>query len=393
MVNLIFRIIVVSAILGSGILLLVFINYAGVKISAPTEYLIASISNKITAIETKYIMTKRGHSRNKELNWLGNYKNMPSTLSDPEHFLLGAYDNQATKNFKTIVALEDSLRTVFPLIHIYTSWGSKKEQRFPAAEVNDINVLGSIPLITWEPWLIDFELETLNFRVGSNLSSIALGLFDNYIDNWAIEAKAFEHPIFLRLGHEMNDPYRYPWGPQNNSPEDYISAWKHVVDRFRAAGANNILWVWSPHPAYGDFEAYYPGDEYVDWVGTTTLNYGEVASWSNWWSFSEIFDKPYKDLSKYKKPIILAEFGSVAVGGNRANWYKEALSDFPSKYPLVKSLVFFHNSQDATITKKPLNWEIQNDPRVIQEIAKAIESWGAEEVFLNNINKTVTNLN
>lgn len=392
MINFIFRAVVVSAILGAGILLLVFIDYAGVKISAPTENFIASIGNKISAIETNYIMTRRGHSRNKDLNWLANYKYLPIELTDPQHFLLGAYDNQTSENFKPIVSLEDSLRTVFPLIHIYTAWGNRREQRFPASEVNNINVLGSIPLITWEPWLVDFETSDLPNTSGS-LTDISKGQYDSYIENWATEAKAYKLPLFLRFGHEMNDPVRYPWGPPVNGPEDFISAWKYVVDKFRDTGADNVIWVWSPHPAYGNFEAYYPGEEYVDWIGSSVLNYGKVASWSDWWSFGEIFDQPYKELRKYNKPIIIAEFGSVAVGGNRADWFKEALTEFPSNYPLVKALVFYNNSSDASTTSQPLNWSFENDTKVINEVSLAIENWGTEEVFLNILNKTITNKN
>jgi len=393
MVNFIFRAVVVSCILGAGILLLVFINYAGVKITDPTEDFIASISNKIKEVETSYIMTKRGHSRNRDLSWLNNYKNMPATLNNPQHFLLGAYDNQATSNYKPIVSLEDSLETVFPIIHIYTAWGSRREQKFPAEEVNNIRVLGSIPLITWEPWLVDFEIQHVKNNHGINLKTISTGIFDSFIDNWATEAKAYEQPIFLRFGHEMNDPFRYPWGPPVNSPEDYITAWRYVVERFRNVGADNIIWVWSPHPAYGNYSSYYPGDKFVDWIGSSALNYGKVASWSDWWSFSEIFDKPYNELSRFNKPIMIAEFGSVAVGGNRVDWYRDALTDFPSSYPLVKALVFFHNSHDATTTSQPLDWNFYHDSQVIKEISSAIQYWGAEEVSLNSINKTITTRN
>jgi len=393
MVNFIFRTIIVSAILGAGILLLVFINYAGVKLTAPTENLMAFISSTTTSIETKYIMTKRGHSRTSDLKWFAQYKYTPGALSHPQHLLLGAFDDQAIYNFKPIIELEDSLGTVFPLIHVYTAWGSKMDQKFPATEANSINALGSIPLITWEPWLTDFNSKDVksHSNIGrEGLNSIPTGMYDFYIDKWAGEAKAFRHPILLRFGHEMNDPYRYPWGPHLNAPEDYIKAWKYVVDRFRAIGAENVLWVWSPHPAHGNFYSYYPGDEYVDWIGSSALNYGKVAPWSDWWSFGEIFDKPYYELSKFKKPIIIAEFGSVAVGGNRAAWYKDALTDFPTNYPLVKALVFFHNSQDATTTAHPLDWYINHDPMVIKEMVEAMGNWSLEGVNLNIINKTIT---
>lgn len=395
MVNVIFRVVVISAIIGAGILLLMFINFAGVKISAPTEKLLALIGNTTTTLETKFIMSQRGHSRTSDLKWFADYKFTSGKLAHPQHLLLGAFDDQAINSFIPIVKLEDSLGTVFPIIHIYTAWGSKMEQRFPATEATSINALGSIPMITWEPWLTDFSDKELGQNKnktenGESLIGILSGKYDFYIDKWAREAKAFQQPILLRFGHEMNDPYRYPWGPHLNSPEDYINAWKYVVDRFKALGADNVLWVWSPHPAHGNFQSYYPGDEYVDWVGTSALNYGKVAAWSEWWSFEEIFDKPYKELSEFKKPIIIAEFGSVAVGGNRADWYKDALIDFPTNYPLVKALVFFHNSKDANTTARPLDWYISQDPLVIKVMVSAMENWSFEKGNLNSINETIT---
>jgi beta-mannanase len=84
--------------------------------------------------------------------------------------------------------------------------------------------------------------------------------------------------VFVRFAHEMNDPYRYPWGPQHNTKEEFIAAWRHVVERFRAAGAGNVIWVWSPHVAYEYWDLYYPGDEFVDWAATGVLNFGPIAS-------------------------------------------------------------------------------------------------------------------
>ena len=170
----------------------------------------------------------------------------------------------------------------------------------------------------------------------------------------------------------MNDPYRYPWGPQNNSPEDYIAAWRHVVDRFKANGVTNVLWVWSPHPAYKNYDLYYPGDKYVDWVGAGTLNYGTVASWSQWYTFDDIFGKYYPQFARYNKPIMISEFGSLATGGNREAWYKDALTAMPVKYPLIKSVIFFHVSNDNTTTNKALNWYIKYDREITRAVAAII---------------------
>jgi hypothetical protein len=64
-------------------------------------------------------------------------------LRNPPEILLGAFDNQNKESFESTINLEDTLKTTFPLIHIYTAWGSKEEQQFPALQVKAILELGS----------------------------------------------------------------------------------------------------------------------------------------------------------------------------------------------------------------------------------------------------------
>jgi len=58
----------------------------------------------------------------------------------------------------------------------------------------------------------------------------------------------------------------------------FIQAWQHIVNVVRNAGGNQISWVWCPGDV-GDsvstLQSVYPGDNYVDWVGTDIL-----ATWS-----------------------------------------------------------------------------------------------------------------
>lgn len=362
-----------------GICLVIFLTLMGKESSGPIEDALAALSSEISSIENKFILNSREHTRSKSLQWFNNYRNHASELSSTDKILLGAYDNEVLESFQSIVELEDTLHTTFPIIHLYTAWGSKPIEEFPVSQAKAISDIGSIPMITWEPWLSDFNKEDFpninadpEKRDKNGLHSIARGNYDIYIDKWASDVKGFGKLIFVRFGHEMNDPYRYPWGPQNNKPEDFIAAWKHVVNRFKADGVENVIWVWSPHPAYGNYDSYYPGDDYVDWVGVGTLNYGTVAVWSQWWSFDEIFGKYYSQLSKYKKPIIITEFGCLSVGGNRAKWYEDALSSIPIKYPAIKSVIFFHSSKDNTTTYKSLNWYIKDDSLTVKAIIKSI---------------------
>jgi len=319
--------------------------------------------------------------RSAALTWLAPYRRDVLRLRRPDVVLLGAFDGAIPATLDGIIRLEHAIGTTLPLVQVYSAWGDKPDQHFPLVLVTAIADLGSIPVITWEPWLTDFgnpshpELPLRDARASHGLAAIARGDYDFYVDTWAAEAARYGKPLFLRFAHEMNDAYRYPWGPQNNTKEEYIAAWRHVVDRFRRAGAGNVLWVWSPHVAYEYWDLYYPGDQYVDWVATGVLNFGPIAQWSKWWTFAEIFGTKYAKLASFGKPIMIAEFGSLAVGGDRSAWYAAALTDFPRRYPAVAALLFFNVQEDQTVTYQKVDWTIVGDSSLARLVAGLIRPW------------------
>jgi len=374
-----YRIFISMAALLVGGSLVFALTYVGTQTKGPIENSFEKASEIVSYAEEKIIHEKRRNTtRADELSWL---KKDMKTLRNPSAILTGAFDNQAVESYKPVFELEKIFKTTFPLIQIYTAWGSKPNQKFPKTEVSGVLKTGSTPVITWEPWLSDFAPEEYpgirpkETRDQGGLQDVSSGFYDKYLHTWAKEAANVGKPIFLRMGHEMNDPYRYPWGPQHNKPEDFIAMWRHVHSIFGEEKADNVIWVWSPHPAHGSFDAYYPGDEFVDYVGTGVLNYGKVAPWSDWWTFEEIFGQHYPALTAFGKPIMISEFGSLAVGGSRSEWYEKALTDLPKRYPLVKSVLFFHYSDDRTTTQEALNWYVRYDSATVKAIVRGMRSW------------------
>jgi beta-mannanase len=375
-----FRISVAAAALGIGVALVLILSLAGNRVRGPLEDFFSFTGQAVNSVEKKLILDQRKNKRANKLQWIQGYAKNSARLKDPDRMLLGAYDNNTSQSFENIINLEDSLQTTFPLIHIYCAWGDKIEQRFPTLQAQSIIELGSIPVITWEPWLTDFdaevhpELPPRDKREKGGMTDVAKGLYDFYIIQWAKKAKEIKSSMFVRVGHEMNDPYRYPWGPHNNKPKEFIKAWQHIHDVFIQQGVDNVVWVWSPHPAYGMFKDFYPGDAYVDFVGSGVLNYGTAATWSKWWSFKEIFGNYYNQLAIFKKPIVISEFGSLAVGGDRSQWYAEALDSLQLNYPAVKSIIFFHYSEDRTTTQQPLNWYLTDDRTTLKSIQRGLRA-------------------
>lgn len=347
----------------------------------PIVTVLGRIGTGVGSLEHDIRQRLAGESgRSGQLVWFDSYRKNANRLRRPDIVLLGAYDSATPATLAGVVELERSIGTTLPLVQIYNAWGDKPEQRFPVQLATAIWDMGSVPVITWEPWLTDFEnarhphLPLRNARERHGMSAVAQGDYDFYIDSWAADAARLGKPLFLRFAHEMNDPYRYPWGPQNNSKEEHIAAWRHVRDRFERAGAHNVIWTWSPHVAYPYWETYYPGSAYVDWVATGVLNFGDVGQqWSKWWSFDEIFGKKYQLLASFDKPIMIAEFASLAVGGDRIAWYRDALTGLPQKYPAVRAILFFHATNDRTVTYQALDWTIAGDDALIGAIRAAIQ--------------------
>lgn len=345
----------------------------------PLAELGTRIGSAFGSIEHSIRSRISGPGRSADLAWFNPIRTNADSLRHPRTVLFGAYDAGIPRTLDGVVALEGLVGTTFPLIQIYSAWGDKPDQAFPVKLATSIWDLGSVPVITWEPWLTDFSnalhpgIPLRDKRDSHGLKGVAAGQYDFYIDAWARDARRFGHPLLVRFGHEMNDPYRYPWGPQNNTNIEFIAAWRHVVSRFREQRADNVLWVWSPHVAYQYWETYYPGDAYVDWVATGALNYGPIAQWSQWWTFSEIFGQKYSALASFNKPIMVAEFGSLGVGGNRPKWYGDALNDIPLRYPGVRSVLFFNVKDDQTVTYQKVDWTVGSDSLTARAVRQAIK--------------------
>lgn len=373
------RIFVVSTASILGIVLVLFFIFIGKKSTGPLSEALDQLGQLVIDIEQDFLLSQRVPVRKKSLSWLEEYRTDINKLKNPDTILFGVYDNLYEKSLNNIVTFDDNMGFSMPIIHIYTAWGDKEREKFPMVYAKAIRNLGSIPMITWEPWLNDFDRESHQLSPVENpnlegMKAIANGDYDFYIEKWTQDIITYGDPVFIRFGHEMNDPYRYPWGPQNNSPEDFIAAWKHVVDVFQDYNVDNVIWVWAPHPAHLHYKEYYPGNDYVDWVGVGALNYGTVASWSKWWSFDEIFGNYYQWLDMIDKPQMITELGSLKVGGDRLKWFANTFDRLPAKYPRIKALVFFNNSNDYITLNKSLDWSIKNDTLTCRAIKATIDS-------------------
>lgn len=290
---------------------------------------------------------------------------------------LGIFFPGVPEDMGLLRALESRMRVSFPLISLYTAWGSHPDQQFNPAPLNRILAHGAIPVLTWEPWVTDFAragLPPMPDRQFRSLQAIARGDYDFYIEAWADAARRWDRPLMIRLGHEMNATW-YPWGERafGNTAEDYVRMWRHVVGVFRQRGATNVIWVWSP--ARRPLHHLYPGDEWVDWVAMTLLNFGTVPPGWKWESFADMFDPYYPELSRHGKPIMIAEVASAEVGGSKAQWIYEAMGSLPARFPAVRAFMWFNQAQDRYW---PINWSLTSS----RDAADAFRRAAADPYFI-----------
>jgi len=279
----------------------------------------------------------------------------------PEHGVYtGAYvdfgDEEDDVSLETIEEFEEMVGKHQAIIASSSYWG---EQSFPTANLNLIWRHGSLPLLFWSPW--DKPYDQHRGPDKFSLKNILAGQWDSYIDNWADAARAFGHPFIVVFGVEMNGDW-FPWsgiyygGNQRDAehnnwkgPETFRQAYRYVVNRVRARGANNVQWMFHtnnysyPNDKWNLAAAYYPGSDYVDWLGLSV--YGQQFKDEPWANVQSLAEWPYQEMCRLdpRKPIMIAEWaaGEFPDSGNKAEWIKEALDLFP-RYPRIKGAVYWH---------------------------------------------------
>jgi hypothetical protein len=258
------------------------------------------------------------------------------------------------------------------------------KQRIEANTATFARVTGHAPQIVefYNPFLKPFAeheaLEVVNageipliqlnmYKVTSR--DIAAGDYDRHLTQYAQAVKKFGCVIVLSLGHEMNG-WWYPWGSRNGTtPAEFIAAWRHVHDLFAKQGTHNVIWSWDPTHQYNSPPApgkiatppsqWYPGSQYVDWVGIDGyLNY-DINGHPQ--SFSQIFDYGLNDIRRVAphKLVYLAET-AVASGPAASQQIKDLFAGLRTYN--VAGLVWFDSLGRLDQNGKHKEFRLQQRP-------------------------------
>ena len=263
----------------------------------------------------------------------------------------------------------------------FTNWTSAATTDLPAGLIKANGKLGKLSMVTWEPWC---ELE-----------SIIQGKYDDFLRRNARKIAEVKIPVMIRFAHEMNGNW-YTWSGQHNGagetkgfgdsnvpdgPERYIAAYQRVVDLFREEGATNVLWVWAvnntsvPDEGWNDMLNYYPGNDYVDWVGIDGYNWGTTRAYGGWMDFRSLFGPSYEKLTRAipDKPLIIAEFASAETGGDKSAWITDCFAEM-KKHNRIKAFVWFNVFKETA-------WSLDSSDESLEAFIEAMQDKAYLEKF------------
>jgi mannan endo-1,4-beta-mannosidase len=227
---------------------------------------------------------------------------LPVHLPTATASYIGLFEKDIPNSYSGVTAFTKATGARPDVVMYYSGWYVPFPTEFAMTAAN----AGAVPLVQMDPDTV-------------TVAAIASGQYDGYLSAYAEAVRAYRHPVILSFGHEMNGDWS-SWGYRHTSPAVFVAAWRHIVNLFRALGANNVTWMWTvniindtqngriPRPA-----PWWPGNSYVNWVGID--GYYLKPSWQ----FAPLFGptiSAVRDLTL--DPILIAETGAVPAAGQPA---------------------------------------------------------------------------
>ena len=221
---------------------------------------------------------------------------LPVHLPPASGSYLGVYTRGVPDSYAPVTAFTKATGANPDIVMYYSGWYVPFPTSFATTTANH----GAVPLVQMDP-------------DGIKVSQIASGRYDGYLSAYAEAVRAYQHPVILSFGHEMNGNWSL-WGYQHTSPPVFVAAWRHIVRLFRALGAENVTWLWTANiindARSGKVDAnlaqWWPGNSYVTWVGID----GYYLQ-SNW-QFAPLFGPTVGAVHELTgDPILIAETAAV----------------------------------------------------------------------------------
>jgi hypothetical protein len=257
----------------------------------------------------------------------------------------GAFTDQ--RGVRALTAFEEKTERHQDIYHAYHR-GTK--QLFPTKqEIAIARQRGRerILFLNWKP-------------TGASWAAIARGdrRTDAFLDRLAAHInRTFPEQFFFAVHHEAEDNVR-PKPGSGYTANDYAAMYRHVVQRLRAHGVDNLVTVlvhmaYVPHTSKSWFDDMYPGDDVVDWIGFDTYAYSDPGYGHG--DFAELLNRRSESRPSWPgfynwavedhpdKPLMIAEWGvwsSRRNPGHKAAFYREVGRQI-GRFRNIRAMVHF----------------------------------------------------
>jgi mannan endo-1,4-beta-mannosidase len=276
----------------------------------------------------------------------GPHPTVHATLPARPLSYLGVYEDGVPASFGGVTQFAASVNVTPNIALYYSSWWEQFKSGFALQAYDD----GVTPAVQIEPF-------------GVSMSDIADGKYDSYLQAYATEVRDFGHAVIIGFAHEPNGSW-YPWGASAVSPAIWIRAWQHVVDVFRAAGADNVIWLWTVNaqgPGASMSGAWWPGAGYVTWIGIDGY-YTERGD-----TFSSVFGAVLSEVRVFGKPIIISETAVGPGTGDQVGGIDNLFAGLRANKLL--GLIWFDKAQDNGQYKQ--DWRLEGHQSLMSAFRRA----------------------
>ncbi|MGW1066127.1 endo-1,3-beta-xylanase [Streptomyces aureus] len=231
--------------------------------------------------------------------------------------------------------------------------------------------------------------QPLRAIIGTSDSDVTAGdpsLVTRYrakVDEMVNKLKGYNRPVYLRIGYEFDGPWNC------YSADFYKRAFAYIKGRIDALGATKVATVWqaaawplntsTDHPEWNyvvtdpaHYDTWYPGDQYVDWVGLSAF-YGSGSVTTQWGCSSydtsptALQDRVLNFARGHGKPVMVAESSPqgydngghtkscimrknrVAAGADTIwnEWYKPYFAWIGANRDVIRAAAYINTDWDA----------------------------------------------
>jgi len=250
----------------------------------------------------------------------------------------------------------------------------KGDEMFPTkAEIAMANEAGK-PRILFTNWKVGY---------GTKWGKVANGDMDARIDKLSNYIKAnYTAPFFMAIHHEPENDVSTTAG-SGMTAKDYAAMFRHTVQRMRANGVTNVVFVyatmnvekWNNSSWWYDL---YPGNDVVDWVAVDSYINAQPGGFHNG-DFNYLMNRT-TDKAKFpgwynwaltkNKPIMVAEWAvyeckTTCDPNEKAKLHATVVPQLKGM-PAIKALVAFDTASD----QQGLDMRIDSTPQALSSFQK-----------------------